>query len=45
MKKFECLKKHAKRIISFKKKKLKLFTNEQHESYEKAKVCCICEES
>ena len=43
IKKFcECLKKHARRIINFKKKKMKLLTNEQQESYEKAKICYIC---
>ena len=33
-----CLKKHARKSISFKKKKLKLLTNEQQESYENAKI-------
>ena len=41
MEKFECLKKHAKRIISSKKKKIKLFTNEQQESYGKTKIYYI----
>ena len=31
-------------IINFKKKKIKLLTNEQQESYEKAKICLICKE-
>ena len=30
------------KIINFKKKKMKLFINEQQESYENAKVCYIC---
>ena len=45
MKRFcECLKKHGKRIINFKKKKTKLLIHEQQESYESAKSCCICGE-
>ena len=35
---WECLKKHARKIINFEKKKMKLLTNEQQESYEKAKI-------
>ena len=27
-----------------KRKKLKLLTKKHHESYENAKICCICEE-
>ena len=40
----ECLKKHARRIINFKKKKMKFLTNEQQESYEMAKMSYICGE-
>ena len=29
-------------VINFKKKKLKLLTNEQHKSYENVKICYIC---
>ena len=36
---------HVMKIISFKKKKIKLLTKEQQESYEKAKTCYICKES
>ena len=44
MKKFcEFLRKHAIKIINFKKKKMKLLTKEQQESYENAKICYICE--
>ena len=32
------------KIINFKKKKMKLLTKEQPESYENAKICYICEE-
>ena len=32
------------KIISFKKKKMKLLTKEQQESYENAKICYICKE-
>ena len=43
MKKFcECLKKQARKIINFKKKKIKLLANEQQQSYEKTKICQIC---
>ena len=43
MKKFcESLRKHAMKIINFKNKKIKLFTKEQQESYENAKICYIC---
>ena len=31
-------------IVSFKKKKMKLLTKEQQESYENAKICYICKE-
>ena len=45
MKKFyESLKKHAIKKINFKKKKMKLFTKEQQESYENSKICYICKE-
>ena len=32
------------KIINFKKKKMKLLTKEQPESYENAKICYICQE-
>ena len=45
MKKFcEFLREHAMKIINFKKKKMKLLTKEQQESYENAKICYICKE-
>ena len=46
MKKFcEFLREHAMKIINFKKKKMKLLTKEQQESYENAKICYICKEN
>ena len=36
---FEWFEKHAKKIIDFKKKKIKSLTNEQQESYENVKFC------
>ena len=40
MKKFcEFLREHIIKIINFKKKKMKLITKEQQESYENAKTC------
>ena len=43
MKKFcEFLKEHT--MINFQKKKMKLLTKEQQESYENAKICYICKE-
>ena len=43
MKKFcEFLRKHAIKIINFKKKKMKLLTKEQQESYGYAKIWYIC---
>ena len=36
---FEWFEKHAKKIIDFKKKKIKLLTNEQQESYDNVKFC------
>ena len=45
MKKFsELLREEAMIIINFKKKKMKLLTKEQQESYENAKICYICKE-
>ena len=35
---------HALKVINFKKKKMKLLTKEQHESYENTKTCYICKE-
>ena len=43
MKKFcEFIREHAMKIISFDKKKMKLLTKEQQESYENEKICHIC---
>ena len=43
MRKFcEFLREHAMKMINFKKKKMKLLTKEQQESYEKVQICCIC---
>ena len=45
MKKFcEFLREHAMKVINFKKKKMKLLTKEQQESYENAKICYTCKE-
>ena len=45
MKKFcESLREQAMEIINFKKKKMKLLTNEQQKSYENSKICDIYEE-
>ena len=33
---------HAMKIINFKKKKMKLLTKEQQQSYENEKICYIC---
>ena len=42
MKKFcESLREYAMKIISFKKKKMKLLTKKQQQSYENAKFCYI----
>ena len=38
----EFLREHAMKIINFKKKKMKLLTKKQQESYENAKICFIC---
>ena len=40
----ESLSEHAMEIINFKKKKMKLLTKVQQESYENAKICYICKE-
>ena len=46
MKKFcESLREDAMKIINFKKKKMKLLTKEQQESYENAKTCYICKDN
>ena len=46
MKKFcESLREHAMKIINFKKKKMKLLTKQQQESYEIAKICYICKKT
>ena len=39
---FESLGQPTMKIINFKKKKMKLLTKEQQESYENAKICYIC---
>ena len=45
MKKFcESLRELAMKMINFKKKKMKLFTKEQQESYKNATSCYICNE-
>ena len=45
MKKFcKFLRKHAVKIINFKKKNMKFQTKEQQESYKNAKTCYICKE-
>ena len=41
----EFLKEHAIKTINFKKKKMKLLTNEQQESCENATICYICKET
>ena len=40
----ESLREDSMKIINFKKKKMKLLTKEQQESYENAKICYICKE-
>ena len=40
----EFLREHTMGIINFRKKKLKILTKEQQESYEKAKICYVCKE-
>ena len=40
----EFLREHTMKTINFKKKKMKLLTKEQQESYENAKICYICNE-
>ena len=45
MKKFcESLREHAMKISNFKKKKMKLLTTKQQESYENAEICYSCKE-
>ena len=46
MKKFcEFFREHATKISNFKKKKMKLLTKEQQESYGNAKICYICKKN
>ena len=45
MKDCECLREQKMEKINFKKKKMKLLTKEQQESYEDAKVRYICKEN
>ena len=40
----ESFRQHTMKMINFKKKKMKLSTNKQKESYENAKICYICQE-
>ena len=40
----EFLREYAMKIISFKKKKIKLLRKEQQESYQNSKICYICKE-
>ena len=35
---------HALKVINSKKKKMKLLTKDQHESYENTNICYICKE-
>ena len=43
MKKFcKSLREYARKIINFKKKKMKLLTKQHQESYENPKICYIC---
>ena len=45
MKRFcESLREHTIKMINFRRKKLKLLTKEQQESYENAKICYNCKE-
>ena len=45
MKKFcKSLRQHVVKTINFKRKKMKLLTKEQQESYRNAKICYICKE-
>ena len=41
---FQYLKKHPRRLTNLKKKKMKLLTNEQKNSHEKAEICYNCVE-
>ena len=41
---FGSLREHAMKIINFKKKKMKVLTEEQQESYENAEICYIYKE-
>ena len=40
----ESLRGHTMKIINFKKKKMKLITKEQQESYKNTKICYFCKE-
>ena len=40
----QCLRKHARSMINFKKKKMKLLKNERKAPYKKVKICYICGE-
>ena len=41
---YESFRENAMTIINLKKKKMKLLTEEQHESYENAKIYYVCKE-
>ena len=46
MKKFcKFSREHTMKIINSKKKKIKLLTKEQQESYENSKICYVCQET
>ena len=46
MKKYcKSLREYAMQIISFKRKKMKLLTNECQGSYENTKICYVCKET
>ena len=40
---FEFLRKHTMKKIIFKKKKMKLLSKKQQDSYENTKICYMCE--
>ena len=43
-KSLESLIEYVMKIINFKKKKMKVLTNEQQNSYQNSKICYICKE-
>ena len=42
---FESFREHAMKIINFKKKTMKLLTNEQQKLHENTKICYICKKN